>query len=447
MLDKYNLARRNPQLNLKVDHFSDGKYDITAIVSKYVKELQLGGVKDKCTLVAVGEFPFCPTLTHLTLSSFQIDSSASLALKKAVQCGKLPKLRSISLLGCTLGDSNWPELPEFCFQAKRLPGASLVPSLPQRVRKSVSSSNNDTEIKIQLKLLTALKLFETDPGHIKDLIAVLRQGQLSNLRELYISFREHKRLVDASRNLALNMTMSESFVHDFDPTHTPLLEKLTLKRFLTSADQLSVLSRKLTRLRLHYLDITESRSMTGSLSSLFPFRFPILHSLVLRDCGLNSEDFRSLAESNAQGKLPQLKHLYVSMNEKVDISQSLFSHSVKWNQLLTLSTDDTNVFNIGLDKLCSLRELKIPITSLQTKIARSWGSLQEIDVVEPSSINSGDKILSDIADGVEKGLFPNLKMVWCLSTSSTATCYRFLRAEITVRHKWKFTTRLETDRH
>ena len=440
MLDKYNLARRNPQLNLKVrDHFRDGKYDITAIVSKYVKELQLGGVKDKCTLIAAGEFPSCPTLTHLTLSSFQIDSSASLALKKAVQCGKLPKLRSINLLGCTLWDSNWPEISEFCFQAKRLPGASLAPSLPQRVLKSVSSSNNDTEIKKQLKLFTALKLFETDPGHIKDLIAVLRQGQLSNLRELYMSFSEHKRrpglFLDTSRELALDMTMSDSFVREFDPSHAPLLEKLTLKRFITSADQLSVLSRKLTRLRLHYLDITEGRSMTGSLSSLFPFRFPILHSLVLRDCGLNSEDFRSLAQSNVQGKLPRLKHLYVSMNEKVDISQSLFSHSVKWNQLLTLSTDDTNVFNIGLDKLCSLRELKIPITSSPTKIARSWGSLQEIDVVEPSSINSGDKILSDIADGVEKGLFPNLKMVWCLSTSSTATCYRFLRAEITVRHK------------
>ena len=221
--------------------------------------------------------------------------------------------------------------------------------------------------------------------------------------------------------------MSDSFVPDFDPTHTPLLEKLTLKRFLTSADQLSVLSRKLTRLRLHYLDITESSNVKGSLSKLFALRFPTLHSLVLRDCGLNSEDFRSLAQSNAQGKLPRLKHLYISMNEKVDISQSLFSHSVKWNQLLTLSTDDTNVFNIGLDKLCSLRELKVPITNSPTKIARSWGSLQEIDVVEPSSINSGDKILSDIADGVEKGLFPNLKMVWCLSTSSTATCYRFLQ--------------------
>ena len=45
----------------------------------------------------------------------------------------------------------------------------------------------------------------------------------------------------------------------------------------------------------------------------------------------------------------------------------------------------------------------------------------------------GDKILSDIADGVEKGLFLNLKTVSCVKMSATTACFRLLRADIEVR--------------
>ena len=41
--------------------------------------------------------------------------------------------------------------------------------------------------------------------------------------------------------------------------------------------------------------------------------FP-LNNLILSDCGFNSDDFRSFAQCNCQGRIPELKHLDVSMN-------------------------------------------------------------------------------------------------------------------------------------
>ena len=455
MLNKYNLGSRDPHVNLKIEHFVAGKHDITMIIPKHVKELQISAVgKGTSTLIAADRFPPHPILTHLTLGGFHIDSSVSLALKKAIQDGRLPRFKSVKLQGCKIGDCIWPKLPELCFQAKSLQGKSRMPPLMLNLLglsaanvNAAPQDNIEPEIKKQLKRFTVLKLFEMDPSHVSDLTVVLRQGQLSSLRELYISFSEHKRRLslNTAHDVALDRTMSDTFVRDFHNTHTPFLETLTLKRFITSANQLKTLSPKLARLKLHYLDITESTGVTGSLSALLANPFPILRSLVLRQCEMNSMDLGSLARANIQDKLPVLRHLYISLNENVVISQ-LFSHSVKWNKLLTLASDDTNVFNVGLDKLRSLQELKIPTSNSSTNITRSWPSLQEIDVVEPSSCRSGDKVLSDIADGVEKGFFPNLKTVWCLNTSSSATCFKFCRAQITVRYKWNFAARLETDR-
>ena len=416
MLNKYKLSKRKPQVYFSAELSHASQYDITNMIPNYVKELRLGAVKGTSKLIAAGEFPSSPTLTHLTLDAFQIDRSVSLALKKAVQSGKLPKLKSVYLLNCEMCDSNWPKLSEFCFQDKGLP-------------LFASRGHIETEKKKQLKLFTALKLVYMRPGHVKDLIAVLREGLLSDLRELYISFNLYIER-DQSLDTALDRNMSDYFLCQFDPDHTPLLEKLTLERLVKSADQLRPLSLKLTGLKsLHYLDITESSGVTGSLSALFAHRFPTLHSLVLRDCGLNSEDLRSLAHSNAKSKLPKLKHLYISRNKNVVISKDLFSHSVKWNQLLTLATDDVNVLNVGLG-LRSLTRLEIPTNNSPITITRSWENLQEIEVVE---FYSNDNILSDIADGVEKGLFPNLKIVSCLSLSSPATCFRLWRADITIR--------------
>ena len=410
MLSKYSVSRRNPQIYVRLGLRHGSEYDITNMIPYYVKELQLDTKKRQCTLIAAGEFPSCPTLTHLTLSSFQIDSSVSQALTKAVQRGKLPKLTSVKLLGCSLGNSNFPELPEFCFQADSLPGISPNLSLPQH----------------PLKAVTALKLVQIDPDHINDMIAVVRQGLLSNLRELNMSF-------DVSFDTALKRNMSDWFVREFDPAHAPFLEKLTLGHFITSADQLRTLFCKLAQTKVGYLDLTGSHGVTGSLSVLFANPFPVLHSLVLQDCALNSDDLRSLAQGNVQGKLPQLRHLDISQTNNIAITQDLFSHSAKWDQLLTLATDNTYVLNIGIDKLCSLRELKLPSMESSIKITRSWESIQEIDVFQRDWRHLGDTILSDIADGVEKGLFPNLKTVSCVEMSATTACFRLLRADIEVR--------------
>ena len=314
ILNKYNMRRREPWVYLKSSLLKENQYDISRIVPEQVKELSLqGNRRGRCVLIAAEDFPPRPTLTCMTLGHFQIDTSASLALRKAVADGKLPELRRIHLTHCTMNDSDWPEVQEFCFQADDIPRKSRVQQplgFSLGALRSTSSDLGETDYQLRklFRLFSIVNLFRMAPVHVSNLVNVLRQGQMPNLSELCITFagRENKSLLSRFANFQQNVGkkdyISDSFVPDLDPTKTPLLKKLTLKQVISSANQLATLSDKLTRLNLHYLDLTESVGVTGSLSLLFGHRFPTLDTLILRKCALNSEDLKSLGQGNVQGK-------------------------------------------------------------------------------------------------------------------------------------------------
>ena len=144
---------------------------------------------------------------------------------------------------------------------------------------------------------------------------------------------------------------------------------------------------------------------TGILSVLFTHSFPRLNSLILRFCVLNANDLQSLARANVEGKLPQLRHLDISKNNDVKISD-LFTHSAQWNQLKALDTADRNIVNVESEFLTSLEELGI---SWQDEnplpdVTRCWSGLKTIQV------DCGADIVV-VADGVERGMFPDLTTV------------------------------------
>ena len=98
------------------------------------------------------------------------------------------------------------------------------------------------------------------------------------------------------------------------PNKLPRLESLTLERFVNSDSDLHVLSKKVRHWRLKKLDITRSSGVTGNLSILLRSSLPLLKTLIVKHCELDSGDLRGLARANAQGYLPELELLDISEN-------------------------------------------------------------------------------------------------------------------------------------
>ena len=225
-----------------------------------------------------------------------------------------------------------------------------------------------------------------------------------------------------------------TFLDEFDPNHISKLEKLTLKCFMVSVEQLKILSKKLTSNRLTKLDLSSSFGFTGNLSALFTHSFPTLNTLKLGKCKLNANDLQSLARANVDGKLPQLRHLGVTWHDDIEISD-LFTHSAQWNQLTSLKgAPDLTIPNVEHDLLTSLEELHVsgcPQVNHLPPVTRCWSGLKTIELY------CGECLLS-IADGVERGMFPDLTIVRCDDDENfligKLSLFKLLKANIFVRH-------------
>ena len=94
---------------------------------------------------------------------------------------------------------------------------------------------------------------------------MLKQGLLPNLSELTLDGAQIK---------------FDTFLREFDPNDTAKLEKLALRSFIISAEDLEILGEKLTAIRLTELDLRCSSGLTGSLSALFTHSLPTLNTLI-----------------------------------------------------------------------------------------------------------------------------------------------------------------------
>ena len=110
--DLFKLKFDRNSVKLSIDaHFVDDALQMrNLLLCKYSKELCISYTS--CTLLAAsGEIPDCPILTHLTFHGVHIGQSVPSALRKAILNGKLPSLRSVTLVKCcqqTLS-SEWPD--------------------------------------------------------------------------------------------------------------------------------------------------------------------------------------------------------------------------------------------------------------------------------------------------------------------------------------------------
>ena len=199
------------------------------------------------------------------------------------------------------------------------------------------------------------------------------------------------------------------------------LHSLTLHRGISNINHLYMLTKNSVLTRLHKLDISHSSVITGSLSILLCHSFPELRTLVLRDCGLNSPDFRNLAQANVKGRMLMLKNLDISHNFMIAGSDSVFSFDCKWEHLECLAmaqiTATTETFNFMTSSnhpsfLYSLRELTISLNQIHFESRcpyRVWHNLSKLHIY--SLFSRYKEVCGNIADAVEVGIFPNLKNV------------------------------------
>ena len=90
-----------------------GSDDLNTLLQKHTKELYLSDKGFKGTLSASCDFPYCQHFTRFTAHGVYVNDSVPAAFMKAVTEGKLPNLRRIELIKCTMNDCEWPEVPEF----------------------------------------------------------------------------------------------------------------------------------------------------------------------------------------------------------------------------------------------------------------------------------------------------------------------------------------------
>ena len=371
----------------------------------------------------------CSRLSHLSIvGRVRLDISLFEQLDKAVQSGNLPELFHLSLAGAIFANSQqnlrilsqWSflrylnlfdcEISDNDIQAlSLLKTTSLVISGNTTLNLLSYVLENDTEASSGFGSLgIPMSSFDlamhnlTGKGYL-ELIKVLGQRQLSHLTELNLS-----------------MARQESCcLTNLKPQFIPQLQILSLQRCITRLDDLKHLSEIVNSRGLQFLDISHSSGISRHLSVLMKRCFWVLHTLVLSDCGLHSDDLRSLAEARVYHGLPELRHLDISHN--IDDLGCLFKFECIWDRLVFLNiTIDFGLKDyidyleqyVGLGCLRSLQTLRFYVdTATRTFHCSSergiiWPNLTTMEIV--STLNDVEHALTYARDTIKASCFPNL---------------------------------------
>ena len=357
------------------------KLELFSILHPNIKSLY---ILETEPYIAVTKKPVTDVMPLERLCLKTASYSMASALSKRVQNGSLSRLTHISIAAVQM------------LNGKRIPlvGCLFEKEWPQ---------------------LTHLTLSDLTDEPLNELFQVTKQGKLRNISELSLIF-------------VRNMLFWEIHETDiFRSVFLPFLKGLTIHWFnnTTSVNTFEAVQMMLGHEQrcLHKIDLSHSWFGTsGKLSILLQNGFPELHTLILSNCKLNCDDLKSLARARLEGRIPELKHLDISLNDKIrGHLDLLFDNSPSlWNSLLSLniqSCDQPELSTISRRSslLGSLRELRVSATNdTHTRITSRWGCLMTLQVVCWSQGDSG--ILSSVAAAVEDNLLPKLETLRILSS-------------------------------
>ena len=381
---------------------------------------------EKCKAAVKGKlsllFP-CPwpTLTHLNLNSSYLDESDIKVLSE--HGNLLPKLSSLVLyLGCIADPAIREELHKIRQQPAPYP--LLVRSLEERLKSMVQK---------KWPCLTSLWLHDMNKNQYKAVVMALNNGNFPALNEFGISMwslADKERMVriplhelkGKKRSMVLIKELNQ--LERIPSIKITTLSYLSLQRVICTMNHLdwitesSVFTKEHIH-KLHKLDISHSSGVTGTLSILLCHSFPSLNSLVLSDCGLNSQDLHSLALASVKDRLPVLRYLNISKNgDLVDGCENLFSSNAQWKKLKHLNFEQENpvsdknfaclVEKTQIGCLRSLLTLQVSVTEAFCDGHKDvpFETLAELGIHVPQECFA--KTLANISDCIERGVFPIL---------------------------------------
>ena len=168
--------------------------------------------------------------------------------------------------------------------------------------------------------------------------------------------------------------------------------------------------------QLKKLNIRESLGITGNLSALLRHTFPSLNSLILRRCGLNSQDLCSLAQASVEGRIPQLRDLDISENRDICLDD-MFQASCIWNQLLRLNI--TGIYRFTKQNITGISFSEQLRKAMSSDV---FNSLQEVSISDDQissyklqnlqKISLSKDLLVKLPKRLVKVGVPNLDTVW-----------------------------------
>ena len=421
----------------RIGLYYTGLDDTSFVVSSLVDvdNLFLVGESRLSRLVSESFTKACPSLAQIHIQSMELDRSVVKSLSSAVKSGKLPSLSHLSIRNCgpsltgklpKLFDSPWSELTlldlDGCFLDKD--DLALFRSHATLFPKLLSLT-----LSLAFTLKPKISVFDVDWPHLETLkirelswceyagiINCLNDRKFPELRHLFLSQVEKRMFVLPE---TAGLSAGTEYLPDFDLS---LLTHLNLRSFIFSVEWLKAITVIRNFTELHSLDISRSVGITGALTVLLCHRFPSLYTLILRDCRLNKEDLKSLAQASSKDRLPKLKYLDLSFNDQIICKcERLFCCSAKWNQLevllLQFDTETSEEVFYTLQKIVAsgglklLEKLHISVSEALISSNHSWRNLSELYLSAYRSTNWA-RLFTNIAIAAEKDVFPALRSIY-----------------------------------
>ena len=351
----------------------DGSYPIELSTFMYnsLQRLFLVSKKGGYNIIANQSIKPMPFLTHLNLINVILtDGSVMPSLSAAVEAGHFPNLTHMSFAGCEINGSlplfltsKWPKLEHLDLHKCQLNMCNIealaaatdarnskcvLPNLSSLVLFTLWIENERNLIHSLFfshpwTNLTNLALWSLRKKHYRMLTEILKCGKLPKLSQLSLSmfYRDQSQCYEVITSSCI-----------------PLLKYMKLKQFTVGNESSKTWCDNMLRDNLCRLHICESSGVGEMLFTLVSDSIPHLDTLILCNCGLNSRDLQTLANANVQGRLPELRHLDLSQNEKLQGQlNQLFTSDSTWNRLVSFNIELIRRNGSEIEDLTDVRTL------------------------------------------------------------------------------------------
>ena len=426
--------------------------DLSKVLHANIEKVKMEtiGIVGKLKISAFHDLPKCSSMTHLCLSNLKIHENTFNSLSEAQKAGYLPLLSHLSFVECgsdvrgnlgKLFQSQWRQLIELVLSRCEIGLSDLgvlcgdyLPNLKSLTLFLGQKTDNQevnkraTFVKLQQKTrlrnirrlmrlpLIRMHLQDIDAETLRYIIKFLNTSTEISIEDLDVSICKYG--------------TDQQLLCDLPILNAPQLSNFTLTRFIRSRAQIEFLTKCPFLPDLRKLDISHSSGLMENLSFLLFCCFNGLSSLVLKNCKLVTNDLRSLAVINLEGKLPELSLLDISHNESLSGETChLYERSSTWKRLVSLNVEHCGT--AALSKMSELNSKYLPLLhDLRCSIGKEhkilplgdtcrWECLRTL-TISTEDDNDCCQLLGSLVNLVDRNLLPSLTSILLVNYSCSA---------------------------